>query len=79
MANKAPIALHNAFYPMSMRHLDSIIFSATQEEAVLLMSKMDIEGLTVCETRFGWVIEHDSGDCVDNLKYFGRQWESPFD
>ena len=79
MANKAPVALHNSFYQMAARHLDNIIFFCCKEEAELRMSKMDIEDLTVSETRFGWVIEHDDGDCVDNFRYFGRQWESPFD
>lgn len=79
MANKVPNTIHNSFHAMSPRGMDDVIFFCCKEEADLRMSKLDIPfgDLNVCETRFGWVIEHDNGDYEDNYRrtYFGVQFK----
>ena len=62
-----------------------VVFFCCKEEADLRLSKLDLgkhaEDCCVKETRFGWVIEHNNGECGEYyaLAYFGLQFEHPLD
>lgn len=78
MDNANDVTIRNSFHAMTPQGMDNVAFFCCKEEADLRMSQLDIPfgDLNVCDTRFGWVIEHDNGDYEDNYRrtYFGRKW-----